>query len=61
MAEDPKGFVSLVLANLVIVLVDLPNQKTWLARLNDGRMLRALLHLLLFSGNWWNIQAGTIL
>ena len=39
LAEDPQGFVSLVLADLVIVLVDLPNQKAWLARLRQGRLL----------------------
>ncbi len=36
LAEDPKGFVSLVLANLVIILVDLPNQKAWETRLSGG-------------------------
>lgn len=39
LAEDPQGFVSLVLADLVIVLVDLPNQKAWLPRLRQGRLL----------------------
>jgi hypothetical protein len=39
LAEDPQGFVSLVLADLVIVLVNLPNQKAWLARLHHGRLL----------------------
>jgi len=39
LAEDPQGFVSLVLADLVIVLVDLPNQKAWLPRLSHGRLL----------------------
>ena len=39
LAEDPKGFVSLVLADLVIILVDLPNQKAWLTRFHDGCLL----------------------
>ena len=39
LAEDPQGFVSLVLADLVIVLVDLPNQKAWLPRLRHCRLL----------------------
>jgi hypothetical protein len=39
LAEDPQGFVSLVLADLVIVLVDLPNQKAWLARLRHCHLL----------------------
>lgn len=39
LAEDPQGFVSLVLADLVIVLVNLPNQKAWLPRLSHGRLL----------------------
>ena len=39
LAEDPQGFVSLILGDLVIVLVDLPNQKAWLARLHHGRLL----------------------
>jgi hypothetical protein len=39
LAEDPQGFVSLVLANLVIVLVDLPYQKAWLPWLHDSRLL----------------------
>jgi len=39
LAEDPQGFVSLVLADLVIVFVDLPNQKAWLARLRHCHLL----------------------
>ena len=39
LAEDPQGFVSLILGDLVIVLVNLPNQKAWLARLHHGRLL----------------------
>ena len=61
LAEDPQGFVSLVLADLVIVLVDLPNQKAWLARLHHGRLLCPLLPMLLFSRKWWNIYAVAIL